>query len=253
MPASRKRNKGKDRKAKKEANKVALVHRYWRDFCAIHPASGIECDHGCIIIPSNHPVSKFMDLFYLNMGYKDQFDMNENLLNTYETFPEVWNNERYKEMAIKVFIATGTNMILRKDNVSLCIAYTITVLTEYDGTSSIHSAFFCRASGEKNRDLDPAGASNTRDLLKFYRKRTSCKCLKKMHLEARKSTPKNGFCWGCNKEKERVALSVCSRCMVTQYCSRECQVANLPQHKVDCDNHVQAHREKMGIKLLRNG
>ncbi len=64
-----------------------------------------------------------------------------------------------------------------------------------------------------------------RDLLKFYRKRMDCKCLKKMHLEARKSTPKTGRCTHCNAEEERVNLSVCSRCKINQYCSRECQVA----------------------------
>jgi hypothetical protein len=65
--------------------------------------------------------------------------------------------------------------------------------------------------------------------------------LKKMHLEARKTIPKVGFCWHCKDEKERVLLSVCSRCMIDQYCSRECQLANLSGHKKDCDAYVHAN------------
>ena len=61
-----------------------------------------------------------------------------------------------------------------------------------------------------------------------------------MHLEARKTIPKMGKCFNCKVEKERVDLSVCNRCMVMQYCSRECQVAAWPSHKLDCD----VYREK---------
>lgn len=31
-----------------------------------------------------------------------------------------------------------------------------------------------------------------------------------------------------------VALSVCSRCRTTAYCSRECQTASWPTHKANC-------------------
>ena len=59
-----------------------------------------------------------------------------------------------------------------------------------------------------------------------------------MHLETRKKEPKMGNCYTCNNEMERVSLSVCSRCMIEQYCSRECQVAAWPKHKEDCDEYV---------------
>ena len=75
-------------------------------------------------------------------------------------------------------------------------------------------------------DLEPDSSSIRRDCLKFYRKRISCKCLKKMHLEARKSETKMGICWHCKAERERTTLSVCSKCMIRQYCSRECQIAD---------------------------
>jgi len=84
----------------------------------------------------------------------------------------------------------------------------------------------------------------TRELLKFFRKRITCKCLKKMHLEARKTQPKLGVCFHCNQVKERALLMVCSRYMMSQYCSKECQVAALPVHRKDCDDYVRDLRFK---------
>ena len=75
-----------------------------------------------------------------------------------------------------------------------------------------------------------------RDMLKFYRKRMNCKCLKKMHLEARKTQPKIGACGYCNQLTERSLLMVCSRCMVAPYCSRKCQLAASPEHREACES-----------------
>ena len=75
------------------------------------------------------------------------------------------------------------------------IAQSILVLEHYTGTNELDSAFLSKHKvvSAKWRDLWVGVSSGRRDALKFYRKRTSCKCLKKMHLEARKTTPKRGF------------------------------------------------------------
>ena len=98
------------------------------------------------------------------------------------------------------------------------------------------------------QDLQPDVSSGRRDCLKFYRKRTMCKCLKKMHLEARKTLPKLGKCWHCKKEVERSALSLCSICKVMQYCSRECQVADWPVHERICVEYVHAHKQYVTVQ-----
>ena len=46
---------------------------------------------------------------------------------------------------------------------------------------------------------------------------------------------RSGQCIHCREWKERKLLSVCGRCMIHQFCSRECQIANWPKHKCDCD------------------
>lgn len=129
-------------------------------------------------------------------------------------------------------------------NWPLLIAHCIVILEHYDGLGSINPAVNRRGSISKRRDLQPYISSTWRGVFKFYRKRTTCKCLKKMHLEARTTTPKVGLCWYCKEEKERVLLSVCSRCMVDQYCSRECQVADWSEHKKDCDAYVKANSNR---------
>ena len=247
MPASsRKRNKGKERKAKKEADKAEAIrvdsHEFWRSFCGSN-----QCDHGhAVILADDHPVSSFMDQFYINLRHK-RMTVAENLRALFESHTRIWNNEMGKEIVLDILVHIGTNMLLSKwvDIANpLCVAQSIVVLEKYNGTKDIDLVLDKRAVGSKWRDLKNGSGSIRRDALKFYRKRTSCKCLKKMHLEARKTTPKVGFCWYCKEEKDRVLLSVCSRCMVDQYCSRECQVADWSEHKKDCDAYVKANSNR---------
>ena len=239
MPASsRKRNKGKERKAKKEADKV----------CGSN-----QCDHGCaVMISDDHPVSSFMDQFYINLRNQGLV-VAEALTELFVTHRHVWNNESYMKIVLDLLIHIGTNELLCEGSdlsgSALCVAQSIITLEHYNDTCDIDLVLSKRVVASKWRDLS-INSSERRDALKFFRKRTSCKCLKKMHLEARKQLPKIGQCMNCKVEKERVSLSVCSRCMVERYCSRECQVANWPAHKVDCDAYVKASREGMDDDLL---
>ena len=244
MPASsRKRNKGKDRKARQKANKEesnrAAAREMWQDFCC-----SIECNHGCDMkVSDDHPVSAFVEQFIMNLSQKGM-QVSQTLFDLFEKHPQVWNNEDYRRLAINILVRIGTNALLCEGydtTFPLCIAHSVVVLEHYehDGSGSMNSAWDNNSSISKRRDFEPDCSSIKRDVLKFYRKRTSCKCLKKMHLEARKTTPKMGLCWHCKDEGERAALSVCSqcmvRCMVRQYCSRKCQIADWPEHKIQCD------------------
>ena len=167
-------------------------------------------------------------------------------------------------MLLDILLRIGTNLFLMDYairsrsigidalyiDVPLRIAELILSLEEYGKTKHIDSAFASRYAASKRSYLSVPNVSSTkRDILKFYRKRTSCSCLKEMHLKARKIMPKMGLCFGCGQEKERVSLSVCSRCMVIPYCSRECQVAASPEHKPDCDTFVRSHKHTL---LTRN-
>lgn len=250
MPASsRKRNKGRDRKAKqlakKEENERAEARDFWRSFCGI-----IQCHHGCdSIISDDHPVSSFMDQFIINAQNKEM-TVHQNLSEIFKSHRLIWNNESYRKLAINILTNIGVNLILNGDESisaggAVVTAKSIFVLERYNGTNDIGSVFDSRVVRSKSRDLYIGNKSIERDILKFFRKRTSCKCLKRMHLEARKSTPKMGICYNCDISIERVYLSTCSRCMVARYCSRQCQVAAWPEHKCHCDMLSSALKKEM--------
>jgi len=168
--------------------------------------------------------------------------VHQNLSEIFKSHRLIWNNESYRKLAINILTNIGVNLILNGDETisgAVCTAQAIIAIEHYNGKVGIESVINSREVISKSRDLYYSSSCIRRDILKFYRKRTTCKCLKKMHLEARKSTPKMGFCWVCDKDMERVLLSLCSRCMVSQYCSRECQVAAWPDHRRSCNEYVE--------------
>ena len=247
MP-SRKRNKGKDRKAKKaelEAEKIEVdrvrARRAWQAGVrgGVPGRKLILCDHGCSMVHDD-AVAKFMDGLYI-LRIRGDSDIFNFLRGTFTTNPEVWNTE-VKRMAINILIKIGTNCLLLGSAFEpVDLAVVIVVLEHYNG-GDINSNLNGRRVVMKCRDLSVPNMSR-RDTLKFFRKRTECSCLKKKHLEARKTLPKLGMCYLCCEVKERTLLMVCSKCKIAQYCSRECHIADWSRHKCDCDKYFNAQEQ----------
>ena len=238
MP-SRKRNKGKERKAKKEAiaakNDDMLaeaVNNTWRGWAlgedALSDEKIIHCDHGCdVTAPTDrdHPVCCFMNSF---MGNKSDW---VSLINSH---PQIWDDDNYRNMAVHILTRIGiNNLLLINDHLPTNIACTIMILENYNEAMTVSEVFLIRRVASKVRDLQ---GSNDRDLYKFFSKRVSCACLKDAYSYARKTLPKIGRCHHCDEIKERKLLSVCSQCGIYQYCSRECHVAHWPDHEKICDS-----------------
>ena len=244
---SRKRNKGRDRKAKKaalEAEKVeserSEVRSVWHAWARGLDGSGgviTPCNHGSLTIPDkNYPVSCFIDTFFLNA--LNNMHTLHSIVDTFQRHTEVWKNESYRKMAIRILVHIGTNSFHYKGtSMPQEVTRAIVILENYRA-GHVDSSIYNRVVATKLRDVHWSGSSVERDMLKFYRKRTTCLCLKKRHLEARKSQSKLGGCDHCGEEKERALLMVCSRCGIMQYCSRACQVANWRLHKEVCDLYV---------------
>jgi len=253
---SRKKSKGKDRKAKKEASKAenerVRARELWLGWALgkerITGMPTISCKHGRddVVMPDNlldHPISSFLDDFTVRCLINTS--VRELIEPLFQTHPQVWNNDGNKKMTISIMINMGTNLLMSdKEDVliwSMHIAKVIAVLERYNaGTNNIDTAYNNLWVQTKIRDLHSVNSSGKRDALKFFSKRVPCSCLKERHQEARNTIPKVGKCYGCRKEKERVALSVCSKCMLMQYCSKECQVADWSQHKEECDIYWQS-------------
>ena len=183
----------------------------------------------------NIPICSFMDTYF---GNWNAMTTKKNLRDTFQKHTEVWHNASYRKIAVNILTKIGANFLLNDRIGPRTIALAIVVLENYDGIG-IELTVNYRVVATKFRDLScterDISGSNVRDLLKFFRKRVTCKCLKDMHLEARKYLPKLGECSKCNEVKQRALLMVCSRCRIEQYCSRECQIADLPKHRSYCN------------------
>ena len=110
MP-SRKRNKGKERKAKKaeqeERERGLIMRNRWKTW-ALGDGQVTQCNHGVdLTIPDevNHPVAKFIDALLIFGDHNITMHVGQYFLDTFTTHQEVWDNERYREMTVNIFIA----------------------------------------------------------------------------------------------------------------------------------------------------
>ena len=92
----------------------------------------------------------------------------------------------------------------------------------------------------KNHDL-----GNMAQGLHFLRKRIPCNCLDAMYKKARDVLPRIPRCsnMNCRAFTDKKELQVCTKCKTAQYCSRECQVADWPEHKHRCRDSAKFHEE----------
>ena len=155
MP-SRKRNKGKERKAKKAAleaevieSKRAMARKAWHgwargeDVMLDNVRVITQCNHGCdLMIPddANHPVTSFIDVLFMNYFFVEVKDIGDILADSFDTQLAVWNDDRHRKMTRDLMIGIATNMILGKADVLLVprdIAYAVMMLENYDGSGEI--------------------------------------------------------------------------------------------------------------------
>lgn len=205
VSTSRKKNKGKDRKAKKEADRVKAervnVRNKWCRWAKGEDKAStgktIACNHnGCTVLPP--AIIHFMDTVFSGSAKR--------MTDILQTHPEVWNDDTYKTSATNIMVRVGTNMLLSEDaNIigPITLAKLIVSLEYYDGSnSSLHTAPVNSREGQrKMRDLNSDTSSIRRDALKFFSKRLTCSCLKRAHQEARRTIPKvGGMLWLSQRE-----------------------------------------------------
>ncbi|KAL7548059.1 hypothetical protein ACHAWF_011345 [Thalassiosira exigua] len=82
-----------------------------------------------------------------------------------------------------------------------------------------------------------------RSIVKFFAKRIPCKCLDGLLSEVQ-SQPKTGLCFTCSEKKDLRELMVCNGCKVADYCSVECQESDWPQHQKHCKKYRALHSKK---------
>ena len=162
MP-SRKRNKGKERKAKKQAEQAEVTRAQARlrwQFWAKGEGENIngvaiQCNHGCHITirndPAGHPAVDLLDVFFIN--WAANIGVLDNLKDTLQKQPQAWDNHNYREMVTKTLVRIGTDMLLTTNELrgSASLAIAIVVLEDYEEVGDIDSTIYPQISDETQK------------------------------------------------------------------------------------------------------
>ena len=249
----RKRNKGKARREAKakardeaEANisEKSLLFAVQSGLMLQLPIDGIKCCHATIPASPDRVriggfVVEFYDAFRDAVGKRVLMPLSECFMTakfaTDDKFADVWNDSDKLEIAMSLFLNSGTEVFLDGEFIyaqmfATCARffeqYIATVLKQTQAVINSSKTFETMVADEHT-------------LVKFFRHRISCSCLDQKYEEVKHIT-KKGYCFNprCPIPEggvERSKATCCSRCRNVTYCSRECQVANWSEHKPDCD------------------
>lgn len=96
-------------------------------------------------------------------------------------------------------------------------------------------------AGNKINDI-----SCSREFVRFVHEHNTCNCLESAYNELKKTTRRTNGCIYCKVLKPVKQIKGCSGCKSALYCSRECQVADYPTHKMLCKNLQEQLKREMG-------
>ncbi|EJK53711.1 hypothetical protein THAOC_26789 [Thalassiosira oceanica] len=257
MP-SRKKARGRQNRAKKEAIRKADLRSLWEPMalCSRSNHVAAPCEHLLAVppkIPQEGPAVSFMnhmadegffekatrfpfetvmdtcwrfvsDLSLLFPGVKEEEDDGQHRALVIELLLRFLRNVFVRDSGIE-----GESWFHQHHNNEAAICCMINLL-ELHGTYSDWSVVVMRSAktGEKLM------LGNRRDVVKFAAKRLPCTCLKELHRATRTKVVKVGVCAGCRKRFPRSELFVCTGCMRVHYCSKGCQRAHWSDHKQYC-------------------
>jgi len=162
---------------------------------------------------------------------------------TMDKFAVVWKDSAKLETAMSYFLYYGTKSILGgKDGLARKCAVCARYFEQYIA-AELHQT---QAIMHWQKIMEVSIEGDTHTLVKFLRKRIPCACLEKKYDEV-KSITKMGLCFNpqCNNNRivERTKTKYCSGCRCATYCSRECQKANWPVHREDCEHMTRIRAE----------
>ena len=264
MP-SRKKAKGKARKAAKEAARakeeesravaeVAAGQRRERSVetqlqrLRINTASPKLCRHG--LVPSSPGDQKICRDFIhtFAVAFRSQIvDLGDCLHVAYNTtkekFPDVYASKL--DTVISMLLCSGTQYIL--EEVKLAAVLHAVFASYFEGIMAIE------VGGSEDvsclRKIVELFNPDDHTLVSYYRKRIPCACLDEKYKEV-KSVKKMGLCCNTNCSQpgcrvERSKMLSCTRCGAANYCSVECQRADWKKHKKTCTMIVEKKEEAL--------
>eukprot|EP00984_Skeletonema_dohrnii_P023747 scaffold12826_cov75-Skeletonema_dohrnii-CCMP3373.AAC.3 len=261
---SKKKAKGKARKAKKEEEKdvhddsaAAAAQQREQDGALeaqlqmqrlIIDSLPSPCQHGFVPFPEGHICDRFLTLYASALHSSSEDNFFERIFDAMEAvedkYPEVLRDSSKMKQILSYYISSGTQQILNGDDdddargISAMMSAMIVMFEEFIAFR-VHKA----QAGVHHQKYLEMITSDDHTLVSFYRKRITCTCLDKKHKEV-KSIKKMGF---CNNDKcphpgrkvERSKMLYCTRCRYAYYCSRDCQEADWRGHKKFCNERAE--------------
>mmetsp|Transcript_31488 Transcript_31488/g.53325 ORF Transcript_31488/g.53325 Transcript_31488/m.53325 type:complete len:273 (-) Transcript_31488:301-1119(-) len=248
---SRKKAKGKARKAKKEEDKDAhddssaaaaqqreqegaLEAQMQRLLIDSLPS---PCKHGFDPFPEGHTCDCLLKLYFATY-YTGSSDPATAVLTAMraveDKYPEVLRDSSKMKQILSYFLSVGTDHILNgRDGAARTTVAVIIMFEEFIAFSVQKTQAVLHL-----QKLMEMLIADDHTLVSFFRKRITCSCLDKKHKEV-KSIKKMGY---CNNDKcplpgrkvERSKMLYCTRCSVAYYCSRDCQKAAWSEHREFC-------------------
>mmetsp|Transcript_31853 Transcript_31853/g.66954 ORF Transcript_31853/g.66954 Transcript_31853/m.66954 type:complete len:261 (-) Transcript_31853:241-1023(-) len=259
MP-SRKRDKGKARRAKANATTANDDGRQQQlyqqparqddeqQFCRLINTMSLEeekrCDHGYPPVPDDDICGRWMVSFkHALTTLIDGDDFGSRAHDPTSSFTEiiVQIEEGGESLSDAYLIAEnlkrttmylaslGTDYFLQRPfwhlEMAGIVATGILVIENFDEFVSNGHTFISML-----QDLVGGGE---RALTRYFSKRINCSCLKERYAQLR-DQPKVSLCSQCFQETLIKKLMMCTRCRGVHYCSEECQTAHWPEHKRFC-------------------
>ena len=231
MP-SRKRQKGKERRAKAATQTADQDESEKVDWSQLGRLG--ECNHGCPIIAPRHSVSDLVNDVLEAASDENKF-ITDSMKLSLERHPQLWNDKENRKMAMHILISFTVNYILNGEIIEAGrpMASALLFLSNYDGLGSLDTAAYVCAA--LRRDIV---CGNDREILRFFSKRIPCSCLKDLYKQSKRTLLKDGCCQNCKRVLHRSELMVCGNCRIIQFCSKECQRECWPEYKIWCSGYV---------------
>ena len=249
MP-NRKKARGRQNRAKKEVTRQRTL---WEPtILRNNSASNIAtCEHTLAVlprIPQEGPAISYMNClagegFFDKATHSTGNDPVDVCFRPLMRFPEVWTVESERSLAMNLLLRFVRSAFLcdsaiegenwfhsrAQNEVSICISiHSLELLGTYSDLAV--------AKRRADKMVHRLVFGNRRGDVKFVAKRLPCACLKELHRAARTKVAKVTGCIYCQKPFPRSQMCVCSGCMITEYCSKECQRADWKDHKQFCGN-----------------